>query len=292
MFFLGAVIVACIAVCFWLYITGVQPMQVEKEIESIIQAGVELENAAGVWSKLQDMNEDEDSPEDIDTTETFDENLLRKIDFDELQGINSDASRWLFIPNTNIDYYVMQEQKPHEYKYLYTNIYNQSNWWGSLLTPAIPDNQDDAHMLIFGHHMDGEDEIAFSRLPFFVDKAYGEARPYVYVYYPDRAERWKVWAAVQVSQWDDVYEVPYVLGSDKYDALLQHIHDSAYYTLTDRPSKMTRSLILSTCNGWGERFILGCVPDMAYYYPEEIPESSESESSETESQNDESSEIE
>ena len=78
MFFLGAVIVACIAVCFWLYITGVQPMQVEKEIESIIQAGVELENAAGVWSKLQDMNEDEDSPEDIDTTETFDENLYKQ----------------------------------------------------------------------------------------------------------------------------------------------------------------------------------------------------------------------
>ena len=70
-----------------------------------------------------------------------------------------------------------------------------------------------------------------------------------------------------------------MIGSDKYDSLLQHIHDSAYYTLTDRPSKMTRTTILSTCNGWGERFILGCVPDMAYYYPKEEDTSSESSSS-------------
>lgn len=267
-FFLGVVIVACIALCFWLYVTGVQPMQVEKEIESIIRAGVELDKASGVWASLQDINEEEDSPEDTgDESVGFDENLLRKIDFDELQAINKDATSWLFIPNTNIDYYVMQEQTPGEYKYLYLNIYNESNWWGSILTPAIPGGQDDAHQLIFGHHMDGEDEIAFSRLPFFVDKAYGEARPYMYRYYPDHSERWKVWAAVQVSQWDDVYEVPYVLGSDSYDNLLYHIDGSAYYTLTSKPSKNTQITVLSTCNGWGERFILACVPDMAYYYP-------------------------
>lgn len=279
-FLLGATIVTCIAVCFWLYITGVQPMQVEKEIEGIIRAGVELDKSAELWAQLQDMNEDEVSPEEAeDTEQQFDQNLLRRIDFDELMGINPDATRWLYIPDTNVDYYVMQEQTPNEYAYLYKNIYNEGNWWGSILTPAIPNNQDDAHMLIFGHHMDGEDAIAFSRLPYFCDKSYGQARPYVYIYYPDHAERWRTWAAAQVSQYDDVYEVPYVIGSDKYDSLLQHIHDSAYYTLTDRPSKMTRTTILSTCNGWGERFILGCVPDMAYYYPKEEDTSSESSSS-------------
>ena len=122
-FLLGATIVTCIAVCFWLYITGVQPMQVEKEIEGIIRAGVELDKSAELWAQLQDMNEDEVSPEEAeDTEQQFDQNLLRRIDFDELMGINPDATRWLYIPDTNVDYYVMQEQTPNEYAYLYKNI--------------------------------------------------------------------------------------------------------------------------------------------------------------------------
>lgn len=266
---IGLVIVACIGVAWWLYITGIQPGEVEKEIEGIIRSSVVIEQSANsiqIGAKLLDMATDEpvDEPE-----EQFDQNLLRKIDFEELQAINTDAQRWIFIPDTNIDYYVMQERNVGEYYYLYNNIYRASNWWGSILTAAVPDNQDDAHLIVFGHHMDGANDVAFSNLPQFVNKSYGEAHPYVYMYYPDHSERWKVWSSCQLWQSDMVYEIPYTLGSSSYQELIDHIDASGYYTLAGKPSNRTRTLFLSTCNGYGERFVLGCVPDIAYYYPEE-----------------------
>jgi hypothetical protein len=75
----------------------------------------------------------------------IDENLLRRIDFDELQSINPDVQRWIYVPNTNIDYYVMQEQTVNETYYLWRDINKSRSSWGSILNPAEPMDFDDAH---------------------------------------------------------------------------------------------------------------------------------------------------
>ena len=197
--------------------------------------------------------------------------LKRHIDFDYLQSINKDATRWLTIPGTNVDYYVMQEPVVGESYYLWRNIYGNSSSWGSLLSPAIPGGGDSAHTLIFGHHMiDGS--VAFSSFSnyYYSDAYNANAYRDVYVYYPDHSERWKVWAACDGYSSDGVYNIPSDLGSNSYVDLIQSMKSKARYKLGSAPDSNTKTLVMSTCNGWyagsNVRFYVVCKPDVGYNY--------------------------
>lgn len=183
--------------------------------------------------------------------------MRRRIDFTELKSINSEVDCWIYVPNTHIDYYVMQETEPEVYYYLWRDIHQYQSEWGSIFKPAYP-NMDtilDAHQLIFGHHM-AYGEVAFSDLMNYHSRDYAEKWPNVYLYYPDRVERWKVWTGGTVNPWDELYTVPYELNSTEYDNLLSHLEDIGEYSLRAiRPTKSDRTTILSTCdNANGYRF--------------------------------------
>lgn len=210
-------------------------------------------------------------------TPSIDSNLLRRVDFDELASINTDATRWLYIPDTTIDSYVMQEQTVGDYYYLWRDIHKKRNSSGSLLTPKVPLNADDPHLIIFGHRIFGYDSLAFSSLRlYFSDVDTASAYPYVYLYYPDRAERWAVWAVCDVRANDQLYEYPYELGSSRYEELLSHVADTARFQNCDTPDVWTETLFLSTCNGNNGgsdvRLAIACVPDAMYYYDTETLE--------------------
>lgn len=197
--------------------------------------------------------------------------LKRKIDFAYLQSINKDATCWLTIPGTNVDYYVMQEPVVGQTFYLWRDIYKNSSSWGSLLSPAVPGGGSSAHTLIFGHHMING-YVGFSSFSsYYYSDAYN-ARSFrdVYVYYPDHSERWKVYAACDGYSTDNVYNIPTTVGSDNYASLLSNIKAKSRYTLGKDPDKDTKTLVLSTCNGFyagsNVRFYVVCVPDVQYSY--------------------------
>lgn len=210
-------------------------------------------------------------------SEAFDEHLLRQIDFAELQGINPDATRWMYVPGTALDSYVLQEKALGRYKYNLRNIYGRYDGAGCFLVPApVRDESgnavDDAHTLILGHRMNNYNgEWQFSNLPTRWGNAESaQSYPYVYLYHGDRAERWRVWAGVDAWASDPIYDIPYELGSDDYQSLLNHIGDIARYRIGDAPDKDVRTLVMSTCNrptgGALMRFALVLVPDATYYY--------------------------
>ena len=195
--------------------------------------------------------------------------LSRRIDFDELLSINPDASRWLWIPDTNIDYYVMQEPKTSVYSYLWKDIYRRENGTGSLLTPHVPGEQDDAHLLIFGHRMYRRD-LMFTNLTDWRNKSFAEEHPYVMLYYPDHSECWHVWMACNAQGTSDIYKIPFKLESEEYANMLNYTKSLGTYELTNTPDSSMRTLYLSTCDkSMGDvetRFIVVCVPGLCYYY--------------------------
>lgn len=212
----------------------------------------------------------DDDGEHVELT-YVDANLLRRVNFDALMEINTDATRWLYIPESPIDSYVMQEQTVGDYYYLWKDIYKKYSSSGSLLTPQVPLGMDDAHLIIFGHRIFGYDEVGFGSLRLmFADAEAAAAYPYLYVYYPDRAERWKIWSACDVKEYDRIYEYPYEFGSEKYAEMLTHVGETARFQNYDKPDAWTQTLFLSTCNGsrGGSevRFLVACLPDMVYYY--------------------------
>ena len=219
---------------------------------------------------LADQNVVAESTEDpIEVSEEYLARLQRRVDFDSLLAINPDADSWLWIPDTNVDYYVMHEQKTDVYEYLWKDIYHQSNGTGSLLRVHVPADQDDAHLLIFGHRMSRRD-LMFANLVDWRDEEFAKTHQYVMMYYPDHSECWKVWTASNVQGTSDVYKVPFELGSQKYQNLLDYTAQLGSYQLVPQPNKNTRTLYLSTCDkamgNQDTRFIVVCVPDIFYYY--------------------------
>lgn len=209
-------------------------------------------------------------PESSEPKVEIDSNLLREVDFDELQAINADAQRWVYIPDTIVDYYVMQEQTVGESFYLHHDIYKKYYSPGCILTMKTPMELTDIHLILYGHHMANKD-IAFGQLrDDYGTKEKADENPYIYVYYKDRSERWLVWASVEGNQSDIVYETPLDRGSDRYQEMLDFVSNNALYQQCAAPDKWSKTLFLSTCRGTSagkpERFYVVAVLDSIYYY--------------------------
>lgn len=174
----------------------------------------------------------------------------RAIDFDYLQSLNPDICSWMYLPQPYIDMPVLQEQTVGEYFYLTHDYERRYEFNGSLFIPASPGGLDDAHTLVFGHNIGTYSDAMFSQLPrTFMSKDFAKDNQYLYMYYPDRTERWKVYTASNIMSDNLIYDIPYTIGSDDYAQLLRYVALDAIYKLCDEPTSKDRLLVLSTCNG-------------------------------------------
>ena len=207
----------------------------------------------------------------------IDANMLRKVDFNKLKAKNKDVYSWLYLPKTKIDSYVMKEPRVSQFIYGNADINKRYCQSGSYLIPATPPQSDgkmneDAHILIMGHKMNQYNgEWMFSNLDsYYKDKKTSEKKKYVYMYYSDRSERWKVWCAFHTHSGDDVYKLPYLFGDDLYKKLLKDIEKKAEFVFKNKPDADTKILCLSTCNSLSvsdlRRFVVVFTPDSVYDY--------------------------
>ncbi len=258
-------IVACVILS--LFFMKTRTDNISLTTAKALTENIQLPNAEFVSGKTEGMMTDDQAEQfDAMSESEMDPNLLRQVDFDNLRSVNSDVRSWVYIPETNVDYYVMQEQTLGVYYYLWRDISKNSSTWGSILTPKIPLDADDAHTLIFGHRMKNTSQ-AFSSLSKYRDTEYAEQHKYVYQYFPDHAERWEVYAALNIQPADTVYEMPFELGSDDYQGMLDHVSDVAIWAKDGiKPDANTRTTMLSTCHDNDTRFVVVCVPDLVYYY--------------------------
>lgn len=188
----------------------------------------------------------------------------REIDWDALFAINKDVKCWIYIPGTNIDYPVLQEQESsNTFFYLNHDIYKNYNYMGCILCCKEPDGYEDkdAHLTFYGHKMLGKQ--MFGNLDLYKNADFYAENSYVYVYYPDRTERWSVWSAFHTTKDDMIYEMPYEIGTNGYLDLINHIDSSKLYkTQSGTPDELENTLTLSTCDnprgGHDGRFTVSC----------------------------------
>lgn len=178
--------------------------------------------------------------------------LYTVIDFDTLLGVNADATRWVCIPNTPINYPVMQERTVGKFRYLWEDMNKRWSSTGTPLTPAIPLGIDDPHILLFGHSFSKNKSLGFTHIKDYFDRSFFDTHPYVYVYYPDRTEKWLAFESKNVMGSDRVYDVPYTYGSEDYKALQDYLFSKPYrQQLTEYLEGLTENdpiLIMSTCD--------------------------------------------
>lgn len=161
-----------------------QDYQARQEYERL---RLEMEKIANMEFTGESDGEETKLPDDIFL------DMKNPIYFEKLQKINSDIYAWIRIPDTNIDYPIVQRAGDDGY-YLRRDIYRKPKVAGSIFTEDCNSKDfTDPNTVIYGHNM--KNKSMFQNLHLYEDPDFFEENPYVYIYTPDCVRVYKVFAA-------------------------------------------------------------------------------------------------
>ncbi len=109
------------------------------------------------------------------------------------EELNPDIYAWIYIPDSQIDYPVLQHATDNSY-YLNYNIDGSKGYPGCIYTENYNAKDfSDPNTVLYGHNM--KNGSMFAGLHKFEDKQYFEEHPYVYVYTEDGLLVYEIFAA-------------------------------------------------------------------------------------------------
>ena len=120
--------------------------------------------------------------------------MFARMDVEALQEVNPEVLGWLWLPNTQISYPLMQGTD-NEY-YLHNTWKNEPNELGAIFLDhrSAPDFSD-FNTLIYGHRM--QSDAMFATLRFYAEQAHWESAPLVYVRAGDTVYTFTIFAAYE-----------------------------------------------------------------------------------------------
>lgn len=228
-------IIATLLILVGLFFVGLEIYEVHK---------IERESSGNMIVKYDD--EKEGQPQITD-------NLMKDRGLDKLLEKNSDVYGWLYVPNTNINSYVMQEQEINKYYYERHTIDKKYLQSGSYFVPKYDNTTDftNAVTQIMGHNMGSwwKEEVAFSTiLKKYETKKMAEERRFAYTYQKGHNIEWQLAMYVNVNAYEDIYLKPFEKGSVAYREVIKEIKERARYSFDDvNLTENDDVLILSTC---------------------------------------------
>ena len=122
----------------------------------------------------------------------------RVIDFAALQSEeNEHVYAWIYIPNTNVDYPILQHPEDPDY-YLRRDIKGDSATAGCIFTQYYNKKDfNDNNTVIYGHNM--KNGTMFKTIHYYEDSQFFEENPYIYIYTPTDTRVYQVFAAYEYS---------------------------------------------------------------------------------------------
>lgn len=186
------------------------------------------------------------------------------VDFASLRAINEDIVAWIYIPDTGINYPVVQGED-NEY-YLHHTFEKKENFSGAIFmdTTCNSDFSSD-NSILFGHNLKtGE---MFGELKKIYDTDYNEKadyreHPVIWVVTPDTSMEYQIFAAreISVEQDMDVYMVDFG-NEEEYQIWMQQQKEASMYETNTDISSFEPMLTLSTCTSDTEdgRFVVQAV---------------------------------
>ncbi len=192
------------------------------------------------------------------------ENCPVRVDFSSLRAINEDIAGWICIPDTSINYPVVQGED--NTFYLHHTFEKKNNFSGAIFLDAIcsTDFSSD-NSIIYGHNlktgaMFGELKKLYDRT-YYADADYRK-HPKIWIVTPEAAREYEIFAAREISVQKDteVYMVDFARESD-YGLWLEEQKAASQYE-TDVPVSFAQPTVtLSTCTSDSEdgRFVVQAV---------------------------------
>ena len=170
------------------------------------------------------------------------------INFNELEKENEDIHGWITVPNTNIDYPIVQSYSEDDLFYIDHDINKEKAKAGAIFTQKLNQRDfTDPNTLIYGHNM--ANGTMFRHLHKFKKKSFFEENRYFYIYTRGHILTYEIFAAYE-------YDDRHILNSfnfyDKevYAEYLESVqkNNSIYKNLRDiEVTTDDRIVTLSTC---------------------------------------------
>ena len=172
---------------------------------------------------------------------------LAALDLAALKEINPDVLGWIHIPQSQVDYPLLQGTDNDFY--LSHTWEGKSNAVGSIfLEYQNSPHLTDFNTIVYGHNMN--DGSMFASLRSYAQEGYWEARPYVYVATEAGVYRYEVFSAYRADVDSEVYGLSFLLEKTKASFLLYALEHCQIGTGV-LPEITDRVLTLSTCSGAG-----------------------------------------
>ena len=170
---------------------------------------------------------------------------LEAMDLEALREVNSEVVGWILIPDTEINYPLMQAEDNNYY--LERTWDRKSNAMGSIFLEHLssPDFTD-PNTIIYGHNMN--DGSMFAGLHRYQQQDYWEAHPYVYILSDCGVYRYEIYAAYRASTKSNTYGIAFPTETSWLRFLEKALEDSLIDTGAELQSS-DRVLTLSTCTG-------------------------------------------
>ncbi len=183
-----------------------------------------------------------------------------KDSFDDLLRINSDVIGWITIPETNIDYPILQN-KSSTY-YLNRDVYKNYSMAGSIyMDSRCSKDFSNAFSIIYGHNM--IDHLMFGDLTLFKDESFFNANTDAKILTPDTAYDYKILAVMEENDSEEnVFSIEQ--RENNLDGLADFIQKkSIHYSekqiekLKNNPDSMyILSLVTCTTGSTGKRLLV------------------------------------
>lgn len=171
------------------------------------------------------------------------------IDFEGLMEVNPEIYAWLRIPDTNIDYPILQHEDEDQSYYLTRDIYGKSNVAGSIYTEYY-NHKDftDPNTIIYGHNM--KNGSMFHNIRYFTDKEYFDEHHELYIYLPEKILKYEIIACYE-------YDDRHLIGTYDFldeEVFAEYLEDimnpRSMYTMIREGVELTTAdklVTLSTC---------------------------------------------
>lgn len=173
--------------------------------------------------------------------------FLMELDLDVLRQTNDRVLGWIYIPDSPIDYPLLQVQNNNEYlRRAWDGTPNQAG----CIFLECKNSRDfsDFNTLIYGHYM--RNGKMFGSLHYYQEQEYRDAHPYIYIVTDESVRRYEVFAAYEADVVSNTYRL-YFEDDGRKQSVLDYYLDSSVVESDIVPTVEDHILTLSTCTGTG-----------------------------------------
>lgn len=172
------------------------------------------------------------------------------LDWAELSETNEDIYSWIYIPDTKINYPVLQDAENLDY-YLDHNLDHSTGLPGCIYTQYL-NNKDytDNNTILYGHNM--KNGTMFKGLHQYSDADFFAEHRYIYIYTPEKVLVYEIYGACEVSDAHLLYKYNFVTEEGVSDFLedMQTARSMSKQVAEEMEFPEEKKLItLSTCIG-------------------------------------------